>query len=61
MAENQSLKVKPITKERIRLIASVDGTTQEQVVNEAVEMFVVNHRDELSQELLAARQTLLLT
>lgn len=60
MAAQEPLKVKATTKEKIRLIAAVDVTTQTQVVDEAVRLFVVNHRDELQQGFDAARQTLLL-
>lgn len=60
MPDQAGVKTSAITKETVRLIAAVDGKTQDQVVDEAVKLFVVNHYEELQQGFDAARQTLML-
>ncbi len=56
--ENSPLKVSRVTKERVRLGAAVDGTTQGEFLDKAVDEFIQKHKVELEAGLLNVGETL---
>lgn len=58
MAENP-VRVSNATRERLRLAAAIMGKTQQEIVDEAVEEYVVRHPEEWAKGLQAARKALM--
>ena len=58
MSTQAPIKASPETRERLRLMASLLGSTQSDIVDRAVQEFAVRHAEELSAGIARARTVL---